>query len=104
MAGGDSSVSRGQSTASASLFGAELVHGLLSLLLVLRLLPRGFRSGELRAHIAPLLAVDPSQYTQSGLTYRQRRLRLHGLIDREAASHRYTHAEKGLRVAMRFIQ
>jgi len=94
----------GEQRASALRFGEELVHGLLSVLLVLRLLPRGFRSADLREHLASLLGVDPSQWTQGRLTYQLRRLRLHGLIERAPASHRYTLTEKGLRVAMWFTR
>ena len=48
--------------------------------------------------------IDPSQWTQGRLTYQLRRLRLHGLIERVPASHRYTVTEKGLRVAMWFTR
>ena len=75
-----------------------------SSLLVLRLLPRGFRSADLREHLAPLLGVDPSQWTQGRLSYQLRRLRLHGLIERTPASQRYTLTDKGLRVAMWFTR
>jgi hypothetical protein len=93
-----------QQRASALRFGDELVQALLSVLLVFRLLPRGFRSGDLREHLAPLLGDDPSQWTQGRLTYQLRRLRLHGLIERAPGSHRYTVTEKGLRVAMWFTR
>jgi hypothetical protein len=62
-------------------------------LLVLRLLPRGFRSRDLREHLASLLGDDPSQWTQGRLTYQLRRFRLHGLIERAPESHRYTVTE-----------
>ena len=94
----------GEQRASALRFGDELVQALLSVLLVMRLLPRGFRSGDLREHLASLLGVDPSQWTQGRLTYQLRRLRLHGLIERAPASHRYTVTAKGLRVAMWFTR
>jgi hypothetical protein len=94
----------GQQRASALRFGDERVQALLSVLLVLRLLPRGFRSRDLREHLAPLLGEDPSQWTQGRLTYQLRRLRLHGLIERVADSHRYTVTEKGLRVALWFTR
>jgi hypothetical protein len=94
----------GEQRASALRFGDELVQALLSALLVFRLLPRGFRSGDLREHLASLLGVDPSQWTQGRLTYQLRRLRLHGLIERAPASHRYTVTAKGLRVAMGFTR
>jgi hypothetical protein len=80
------------------------VQALLSVLLVLRLLPRGFRSGDLREHLASLLGDDPSQWTQGRLTYQLPRLRLHGLIERASESHRYTVTDKGLRVALWFTR
>ena len=94
----------GEQRASALRFGDDLVQALLSVLLVLRLLPRGFRSDDLRKHLASLLGDDPSQWTQGRLTYQLRRLRLHGLIERAAGSHRYLVTEKGLRVALWFTR
>jgi hypothetical protein len=94
----------GQLRASALRFGDELVQAVLSVVLMLRLQPRGFRSSDLREHLASLLGDDPSQWTQGRLSYQLRRLRLHGLIERAAASHRYTLTEKGLRVAMWFTR
>jgi hypothetical protein len=94
----------GEQRASALRFGDELVQALFSTLLVLRLLPRGFRSRDLREHLAPLLGDDPSQWTQGRLTYQLRRLRLHGLIERAPGSQRYTVTDKGLRVALWFTR
>jgi hypothetical protein len=94
----------GEQRALALRFGDELVQALLSVLLVLRLLPRGFRCADLREHLASLLGVDPSQWTQGRLTYQLRRLRLHGLIERAPGSHRYTVTTKGLRVALWFTR
>ena len=94
----------GDQRASALRFGDELVQALLSVLLVMRLLPRGFRSGDLREHLAALVGVDPSLWTQGRLTYQLRRLRLHGLIQRAPASHRYALTAKGLQVAMWFTR
>ena len=94
----------GDQRASAFRFGEQLAQAIFGALLVLRLLPRGFRSADLREHLAPLLGVDPSQWTQGRLTYQLRRLRLHELIERAPASHRYTLTDKGLRVAMWFTR
>ena len=69
---------------------------------IFRLLPCGFRSRDLREHIAPLLGDDPSQWTQGRLTYQLRRLRLHGLIERVPSSTRYTVTERGIKVALWF--
>jgi len=71
-----------------------------SVLLVFRLLPCGFRSRDLREHLAPLLGDDPSQWTQGRLTYQLRRLRLHGLIACEAGTQRYHVTPRGQRVAL----
>ena len=54
-----------------------------------RLLPRGFTNRDLRDHLAPLLGLDPDAMTSGQITYDLRRLRLHGLIDRIPATHRY---------------
>jgi hypothetical protein len=92
----------GDQRASALRFGDPLVLALFSVLLVFRLLPFGFRSRDLREHLAPLLGDDPSQWTQGRLSYQLRRLRLHGLIQRVANSHRYTVTERGQQVALWF--
>src|SRR5215203_1801468 len=85
-------------------FGDPLVLALFSVLLLFRLLPRGFRSRDLREHIAPLLGQDPSSWTQGRLTYQLRRLRLHGLIERVPQSQRYQVTERGLAVALWFTR
>jgi hypothetical protein len=90
--------------ASALRFGDPLVLALFSVLLLFRLLPRGFRSRDLREHIAPLLGQDPSSWTQGRLTYQLRRLRLHRLIDRVPKSQRYQVTERGLAVALWFTR
>ena len=81
-------------------FGDPVVFALFSLLVLFRLLPGGFRSRDLREHIASLLGEDPSHWTQGRLTYQLRRLRLHGMIERVAGSHRYTVTERGYRIAL----
>ena len=92
----------GDQRASALRFGDPTVLALLSVLVLFRLQPRGFRSRDLREHLAPLLGVDPSQWTQGRLTYQLRRLRLHGLIERVPESHRYAVTERGLQIALWF--
>jgi len=86
--------------ASALKFGDPVVFALFSVLVLFRLLPRGFRSRDLREHVAPLLGDDPSQWTQGRLTYQLRRLRLHGLIERVDQTHRYVVTDRGYRVAL----
>jgi hypothetical protein len=90
--------------ASALRFGDACVLALLSALLVFRLLPRGFCNRELREHLAPLLGEDPSALTPGRMTYHLRRLRLHGLIVRQAGTHRYGVTNQGLRVALFFTR
>jgi hypothetical protein len=88
--------------ASALRYGEATVLALLSALLVFRLLPRGFCNRELREHLAPLLGEGPSALTKGRMTYQLRRLRLHGLIVRQAGTHRYGVTDQGLRVALFF--
>jgi hypothetical protein len=90
--------------ASALRYGDTCVLALLSALLVFRLLPRGFCNRELREHLAPLLGEASSALTQGRLTYQLRRLRLHGLIVRQAGTHRYGVTDQGLRVALFFTR
>jgi hypothetical protein len=90
--------------ASALRYGDATVLALLSALLVFRLLPRGFSNRELREHLAPLLGEDPSTLTQGRMTYQLRRLRLHGLIVRQAGTHRYAVTDQGLRIALFFTR
>lgn len=94
----------GRQRASALPYGQPVTLALLHLLLLFRLLPRGFRSRELREHYARLLGQDPRLCTQGQLTYQLRRLRLHGLIVRQAKTHRYEVTDRGLRVALFFTR
>src|SRR3954453_12700997 len=90
--------------ASALRYGDAGVLALLSALLVFRLLPRGFSNRELKEHVAPLLGEDPGALTQGRMTYQLRRLRLHGLIERQQGTHRYAVTDLGLRVALFFTR
>lgn len=90
--------------ASALKFGDPLVLALFAVLLLFRLLPCGFRSRDLREHLAPLLGEDPSQWTQGRLTYQLRRLRLHGLIERVDGTQRYQVTQRGYRIAFWFTR
>jgi hypothetical protein len=94
----------GQQRVSGLPYADPLVLVLLQLLLLFRLLPRGFRNQDLRPHLAQLLGKDPSTCTPGQLTYQLRRLRLHGLIERQARSHRYRVTDHGLRVALFFTR
>jgi hypothetical protein len=86
--------------ASGLRFADESVQALFSALLVFRLLPRGFSNRDLRNHWAPLLGKAPHDITPGQMTYHLRRLRLHGLIERIAGSHRYRVTRQGCRIAL----
>jgi hypothetical protein len=88
--------------ASALRFGDPLVLALYSVLVMFRLLPGGFRSRDLREHLARLVGDDPSTWTSGRLTYQLRRLRLHGLIERIPGTQRYTVTDRGYQVALWF--
>jgi hypothetical protein len=90
----------GTQRASALPFGSPRTQALLTALLVFRLTPHGFRNADLRAHLTPLLGIDPALMTQGRMSYDLRRLRLHGLIERVPGSHRYRVTNHGLAVAM----
>jgi hypothetical protein len=94
----------GRQRASGLPYGNPLVLMLFHLLLVFRLLPMGFRSKQLREHLAHLLGKDPATYTQGQLTYQLRRLRLHGLIERQPGTHCYRVTSFGLRVSLFFTR
>ena len=85
---------------SAMRFGDSFVHALLSALLVFRLLPNGFSNKDLREHLAPLLGLDPSEFTPGRMTYQLRRLRLRGFIERVERSHRYRVTHDGFRISL----
>lgn len=86
--------------ASALRFTDQAVQALLSALLVFRLLPRGFSNRDLRDHWAPLLGKEAQSMTQGQMTYHLRRLRLHGIIERIAKTHRYRVTDSGWRTAL----
>ena len=90
----------GTQRASALPFDSARTQALLTALVVFHLLPHGFRNADLRAHLAPLLGLDPSLMTQGRMSYDLRRLRLHGLIERIPGSHRYQVTDRGLRIAI----
>ena len=81
-------------------FDHPATQALLVALVALRLLPKGFANRDLREHLAPLLGKDPSAMTQGMMSYHLRRLRLHGLIERIAHTHRYEVTDVGLAAAM----
>src|SRR3954453_1005742 len=86
--------------ASGLRFADVAVQALLSAVLVFRLLPRGFSNRDLRNYWAPLLGKAPDDITPGQMTYNLRRLRLHGLIERIAGTHRYRVTRQGWRTAL----
>jgi hypothetical protein len=90
----------GGQRASALRFADPAVQALFSALLVFRLLPRGFSNRDLRDHWAPLLGTPAQSMTQGHMSYHLRRLRLHGLIERMAGTHRYRVTDSGWRGAL----
>jgi hypothetical protein len=89
---------------SALRYADEKVHTLLSALVIFRLLPRGFSNRDLREHWAPLMGQTPQSMTQGQMTYHLRRLRLHGLIERQPKTHRYAVTAQGFRIGLFFTR
>jgi hypothetical protein len=86
--------------ASGLRFADTAVQALLSVLLMFRLLPRGFSNRDLRDHWAPLLGKAPDDMTPGQMGYHLRRLRLHGMIERIPGTHRYRLTRQGGRAAL----
>jgi len=90
--------------AAALRFADPVVQALLSLLVVFRLLPDGWRHRELGAPLGALLGLPADAFPPGRMTYQLRRLRLHGLITRLPGTHRYRVTEPGLRLALFFTR
>jgi len=90
--------------ASALRFGDPRVLALLHALLLFRLLPQGFANRDLREHVGTLLGLPAGSFSQGRMTYDLRRLRLHGLIERVPASHRYRVTDFGFRAALFLVR
>lgn len=90
--------------ASAMRFADPRILALFSVLVLFRLLPRGFSNHELREQLAPLRGLPAEQLTPGRMTYDLRRLRLHGLIQRIPKTHRYRVTRFGLRTALFFTR
>jgi hypothetical protein len=90
--------------AAALRFADPVVQALLSLLVVFRLLPDGWRHRDLGAPLAVLLGLPADAIPPGRMTYQLRRLRLHGLIARLPGTHRYRVTEPGLRLALFFTR
>lgn len=88
--------------ASALRFGDKRVQALFTVLVIFSLQLRGFTNSEMRALLAQLLGLDPANYSTGRMTYDLRRLRLHGIVERIAHTHRYQLTPVGLRIALFF--
>lgn len=93
----------GGQRASGLRFGDPVVLAVLTALLMFRLLPRGFSNQDLRDKIARLLVRPADQFTPGQMSYQLRRLRLRGLIERVAGTHRYVLTESGLRTSLFYL-
>ena len=76
------------------------VQALLATLVALAVLPLGFANRDLRDRLAHLLGAAPGTPTPGQMSYWLRQLRLHGLIRRIPASHRYRVTDFGLGAAL----
>jgi hypothetical protein len=100
----NSPVAVGGQRASGLRFADPRIHPLLHALTLFRQLAQGFRSANLRHHLAALAGCDPESISQGAITYQLRRLRLHGLIERFPNSFRYRVTELGFRAALFFTR
>ena len=87
----------GTQRAPALRYGDRRVLALLSVLVMFRLLPRGFMHRDVRPQLSTLLGRD---LTPGQMSYDLRRLRLHGLIERIPKTHRYRVTDLGFRAAL----
>jgi DNA-binding HxlR family transcriptional regulator len=90
--------------ASALRFGDRRTMALLEALACQTYIPQAIGNQTLRALVAPLLGVAPEAYSSAQMTYDLRRLRLKGLIERVAHSHRYRLTSLGLKVVTFFTK
>jgi hypothetical protein len=81
-----------------------VVQALWVTLVSFRLTADGWRQRDLRGPLAAVLGVPPSALSAGRMSYHLRRLRLHGLIERQPRSHRYHVTARGLRTALFFTR
>jgi len=68
--------------------------------LLFRVLPSALLNRDAREQCAGLMGQNPEELTPRCMTYNLGRLSLHGLIQRDAHSHRYRLTEFGMRTAL----
>ena len=100
----DSPLTAGRQRASGPRFADARVHALWHAIILSRQLAEGFRSADLRHHVAALSGRDPNAISQGAMTYQLRGLRLHGLIERLPNSFRYRVTDFGFRAALFFTR
>ncbi len=100
----NSPVEVGSQRTSGLRFADARVHWLWHAIILFRQLAEGFRSADLRHHLAALSGRDPEAISQGAITYQLRRLRLHGLIERLPHSFRYRVTSFGFRAALFFTR
>ena len=100
----NSPIVRNGQRAAGLRFADPRVHPLWHALILFRLLANGFRSADLRNHLAALSGRTPQMIGRGAMTYQLRRLRLHGMIERIPRSHRYRVTDAGFRTALFFTR
>src|SRR6516165_3767054 len=101
----NSPVTAGRQRASGMRFADVRVHSLWHAIILFRqLAAEGFRATDLRRHLAALMGRHADDMSQGAVTYRLRRLRLHGLIERLPNSFRYRITDFGFRAALFFTR
>jgi hypothetical protein len=81
-------------------FGQARVQALFTVLVLFSLQPQGFQNKQLRPLLAQFLGLPESDLTPGRMSYDLRRLRLHGLIERIAHTHRYRLTLSGMKTAL----
>jgi hypothetical protein len=63
----------------------------------------GWRSADMHRAVLEAFAITPSTYSITQLRYDVRKLRAHGLLERQGRSYSYRLTDKGLKVAAMFV-
>lgn len=90
--------------AAALRLGDRRVLALMQTLCLFALHPKGFRHRDIRPAVAQLLGRSVDDYGASHMTYDLRRLRLHALIERIPATHRYRLTDDGAQLAVLYLR
>jgi len=101
---GQSTLTDNGQRASALRFGDPRTMALLEALACHAYLPTEITGRTLRPVVAQLIGAAPEAYSSAQMTYDLRRLRLKGLMERVAHSHRYRLTDLGLKVVTFFTK